>query len=803
MGLIKCPDCGKMVSTRVAACPNCGCPSEYFGKESADAKVSSFQTPSSTDVKIEVPIQPKVSSGVLLAPVVKDDIEFKFGRHIISYPKSTENIAKLYGKYEKLARDYSAKYVGLYNSAGDMHTVLTSLTDKVISDIVQLEDMAAKDLYSFGISITRKNFDSEYVPEFKNEIESLFQQYAGVEQERDDLEYQRQVEKASRGRWQGGGFGMKGAVKGAMNAAVLNAGSGLLHSIGDGFTKSGDRRYINNRFEAIYASEENRTEFVSSVFYCFESVLEGIKIEMDENNLIDIDVFGDYDDISSTYETAITFEKSADKLFEKMVDCIKAAPEEVRYYKPIVQEIFNEDCELERFLEFWNLSWIYNELQKEYSQILLKSIKSEFVTNLCSVAIKIVGTPELISDGVLVQGKAVKGTISVNDEVTFVEKFATPIINASVIRILCGDKEIQKTYLGGEYGFVLSLKNRDSIATAEILVNASSFKKPESNLYASYVSEGKLIDFDFAQKYNSGKSAWHTFIDEDNYVSNRDISFINNKTDIIKSYGETPVKLFVRENDELLKVAGSSSDTKRLETAKEYLQYRIGNQYAMRFYFDEKGKLLLVAYLKNLGLSNESDDSKEIHEFGMQIECRNCGKIISSDKKFCNFCGEPNPVFMKKCPSCGKYVKKENKFCNFCGQKFESSNLNTSLLSQSDSNVSRYRVECEWDEGEEKLELFVSDTLHDINEFKILYSEYIIRDYATVEVIPERPLNQIYSISFFEVDEGNDNEIYLETKDSTSEKVMGRLIQKGDVEKVVEEFLTGHVIEGEFEVSPY
>ena len=32
---------------------------------------------------------------------------------------------------------------------------------------------------------------------------------------------------------------------------------------------------------------------------------------------------------------------------------------------------------------------------------------------------------------------------------------------------------------------------------------------------------------------------------------------------------------------------------------------------------------------------------------------------------------------------------------------------------------------------------------------------------------------------------------------------MGRLIQNSDVEKVVEEFLTGHVIEGEFEVSPY
>ena len=31
MGLIKCPDCGNMVSDRAAACPSCGCPADAFG----------------------------------------------------------------------------------------------------------------------------------------------------------------------------------------------------------------------------------------------------------------------------------------------------------------------------------------------------------------------------------------------------------------------------------------------------------------------------------------------------------------------------------------------------------------------------------------------------------------------------------------------------------------------------------------------------------------------------------------------------------------------------------------------------
>lgn len=33
MALVKCPDCGKMVSPRAASCPDCGCPAEYFETE--------------------------------------------------------------------------------------------------------------------------------------------------------------------------------------------------------------------------------------------------------------------------------------------------------------------------------------------------------------------------------------------------------------------------------------------------------------------------------------------------------------------------------------------------------------------------------------------------------------------------------------------------------------------------------------------------------------------------------------------------------------------------------------------------
>jgi hypothetical protein len=57
MGLIKCPDCGKMVSDRAAACPSCGCPSDAFPLPSAGIEqqpATATDSGSDTDTQIAV-----------------------------------------------------------------------------------------------------------------------------------------------------------------------------------------------------------------------------------------------------------------------------------------------------------------------------------------------------------------------------------------------------------------------------------------------------------------------------------------------------------------------------------------------------------------------------------------------------------------------------------------------------------------------------------------------------------------------------------------------------------------------------
>lgn len=68
-------------------------------------------------------------------------------------------------------------------------------------------------------------------------------------------EYRRRV-KASRGYWQGGGFGVTGAIKGAVTAGAMNAVGGVFHGIGDFISSEIDSYRINIQKREFLASKD-------------------------------------------------------------------------------------------------------------------------------------------------------------------------------------------------------------------------------------------------------------------------------------------------------------------------------------------------------------------------------------------------------------------------------------------------------------------------------------------------------------------------------------------------------------------
>ena len=72
------------------------------------------------------------------------------------------------------------------------------------------------------------------------------------------------------------------------------------------------------------------------------------------------------------------------------------------------------------------------------------------------------------------------------------------------------------------------------------------------------------------------------------------------------------------------------------------------------------------------------------------MKCRNCGREIDEEAKFCEFCGkstasEEKPVVeeLMYCRNCGKKIRKDASFCKFCGESFKENQIN---LIQNNSN---------------------------------------------------------------------------------------------------------------------
>lgn len=81
--------------------------------------------------------------------------------------------------------------------------------------------------------------------------------------------------------------------------------------------------------------------------------------------------------------------------------------------------------------------------------------------------------------------------------------------------------------------------------------------------------------------------------------------------------------------------------------------------------------------------------------------CPKCKKEVSSDDRFCHYCGENLEGLKKntskdmesnqiKCKSCGKYIDNGSVFCDQCGVKVENDDINNRSIEASSKNQAVY-----------------------------------------------------------------------------------------------------------------
>lgn len=378
MPLIKCPDCGKSISSHADACPFCGCPSKYFSKEDIvqDKK---------TDQTAEQDERHKNSAADKSDPQTKDQsqgktqqeqpledkrIIFNFAGYKFIYPAGSEEYANLFGIYDALGSAAQRDLEKAYDEAGTMEGVISKALPHAQEVINKIIDKVVQYLYSQkNIGISTESFINkcDYSLNYSDYITKIISECQKIDGYAADLSQQREIEKASRSRWQGGGFGLQGAVKGALQAGMLNAGSDLLHSFGDSARSGSDNAQIRNQYASLYKDSATRQEFCSPIYSLVHRIFDTlIQILIDHHAIaavIKLSAQSSYD----LYNNTKKYEHDQSKITANIIQCINYFPVADWYHMIPVAILYQTPNDFAAFLKFWNIESIWPNFENDRS----------------------------------------------------------------------------------------------------------------------------------------------------------------------------------------------------------------------------------------------------------------------------------------------------------------------------------------------------------------------------------------------------------------------------------------------------
>ena len=330
MPLIKCPDCNKDISSRAQMCPFCGCPSEYFYDNSIATSESKEKTnksgngensqcheesnithtaeKSNEQVSVErdnnthhinakentPPTNIKdVDEGKVKFQIIQDpereSDKYKDGKtHVlfrlsndksISIAKTDLFYAPIRAESREVVRqgtDNFAKYISSSTSINELTKAACEMADMQLAITCRyfVDKLISYQIYNYDISNFVDRCGSGVFLENTRAYKDIRNQISDVSDYADELAYQRVVERASRSHWEGGGFGVKGAIKGAITAGAMNAATGAFRGIGDRMTDTNDRNEIKAMMSSI-VNDKNK----EALFYSFCSCLDRTEIE--------------------------------------------------------------------------------------------------------------------------------------------------------------------------------------------------------------------------------------------------------------------------------------------------------------------------------------------------------------------------------------------------------------------------------------------------------------------------------------------------------------------------------------------
>lgn len=309
--------------------------------------------------------------------------KFEFYDYKIEFTDEFEEYNDLRNIFEVRADGIKIGVSAAYAEARTIEEVLEKIPMLVSEAQGSAIDLCIEILYKQGIQISIRDFIEEYYEHFSYDqyVEPILEKYSDILADRAVLQRYRMLQQNNRSRWEGGGFGLSGAIKGAIIAGVLNTGTDFLRSFGDKSRAWQDNQIMKNRMKNLYEDKKVKSTLVNGAYRCIMLVFVALQSELQKYGLLLYDV--DRHKAETIYENATKYASNVEELLNGVLDAIIEFPYAGKYYftlKEIIEKIYknktiDEDTkqkliekdtnEIVRVLQFVGLNSFAEQIKQE------------------------------------------------------------------------------------------------------------------------------------------------------------------------------------------------------------------------------------------------------------------------------------------------------------------------------------------------------------------------------------------------------------------------------------------------------
>lgn len=325
--------------------------------------------------------------------------KFKFYSNEIIISNERENYNEIHLLYKKYALMAANEFIDVYNNENkDLDDVVSNAKNQAYNIIFKyanetIEFILAKRIFNIDLEKFINNYYLRYFGTYEDAFEVVENMYLEIVATKEQQEQYRRARKENRGRWQGGGFGISGAMKGAMKAGALNLGTGILHSAVNSVGNLASSISASNKKSKVFKNPDTLNRLVRGIYseiISMEFALIDILNEYtgERFDYVDND---DREEVKAILNNLINRDISDFDKIELIKKSIYLNPYEENIYIYIIREFGDSNKEIEKIADFFGvdileekneiISDLYNKLDLSSEQSTFKA--KEQLINLC------------------------------------------------------------------------------------------------------------------------------------------------------------------------------------------------------------------------------------------------------------------------------------------------------------------------------------------------------------------------------------------------------------------------------------